>query len=69
MPENIQFETDQQQFRPQRQIYSQPQSKGMAAWLVRKGLISDESQAGNILVGVVALNFILTAIVIYFFIL
>lgn len=68
MSENIQFESDQQQFRTQRPVYYQPQSTGMAAWLVKKGIISNESQAGAILVGVVFLNFLLTALIIYFFV-
>ncbi len=67
MPENIQFETDQPQFRSQ-PTFNQPQTSGMTAWLIRKGIIKDESQAGVILGGVVLFNFLLTALVIYFFV-
>ena len=68
MPENIQFETDQPQFRPQSVQNGQSQASGMTAWLIRKGIIKDESQAGGILGGVVVFNFVLTALIIYFFV-
>lgn len=78
---DIQFDTDQIQYtRPTRLVNNQPQNsanyggpsgsgKGMAGWLVRKGLIKDESQAGGILIGVVIFNLALTGLVIYFFVL
>ncbi len=77
---DIQFDTDQIQYsRPTRLVTNQQQlngvgfgsggGKGMAGWLVRKGIIKDESQAGGILIGVVIFNFILTGVVIYLFVL
>lgn len=69
MSDNIQFETDQPQFRSTQQAsFNQSQTSGMTAWLIRKGIIKDESQAGAILGGVVIFNFLLTALVIYFFV-
>ena len=66
---NIEFETDQiPQFRS-RQTLGSPQMPAMAAWLIKKGIIKDESQAGGVLVGIIMFNILLTAVVIYFFVL
>lgn len=68
MSENIQFEADQSQLR-NRQVFNQTSTaKGMTGWLIEKGIIKDESQAGVVLGGIVVLNLVLTAVVIYFFI-
>jgi hypothetical protein len=40
----------------------------MASWMMKKGIIKDESKAGNILIGIVILNFAITAFLIYYFI-
>lgn len=66
---NIEFDADQQ-FR--KQIYAnqlQRSSGGMAGWLVKKGIIKDESQAGTVLVGIAILNFAIMAFLIYKFVL
>jgi len=68
---DIEFDTDsqtRQQF-TSRQILGQPETPGMAGWLVRHKIISDESKAGNLLVAVVIFNFVVAATVIYFFVL
>ena len=73
---NVEFENDfnpgqapSQSFASSVQNAYQPQSgRGMAGWLVRKGIIQEESQAKGILLGVVVLNIILTVFVIYYFI-
>lgn len=64
---DIQFETDQVQYRS-RSVLGQAQVPGMAAWLMRMGIIKKESQSGNVLIGIIFLNLILTGLVIYFFI-
>ncbi len=75
---NVEFENDfspgqpstSQQFTSAQQNYY-PQNnstRGMAGWLLKKGIISDESQAKGILLGVVVFNVIVTIIVIYYFI-
>jgi hypothetical protein len=67
---NIEFENDQfqSQFKS-RAVFGQPQTPGMAAWLVRKGIIKDEASASKILNGVVIFNFVLAAFLIYYFVL
>ena len=68
---NIEFETDQEissQFKS-RTVLGRPQVPGMAAWLMKKGIIKDESQAGGVLVGIVLFNIVVTIVVIYFFVL
>ena len=65
----IEFDADnrQQQF-TSRAVLGQQQVPGMAAWLMKKGIIKDESKAGTILVGIVIFNIIVTAIVVAVFI-
>lgn len=67
---NIEFDADQQ-FR--RQAYaSQLQrnsGRGMAGWLVKKGIIKDESQASGIFVIVIVINCAIAAFLIYKFVL
>ncbi len=65
---NVEFGSDQSQF-TSRSILGQPQVPGMVAWLMRKGIIKNESQAGGLLVGVVLFNIIVTGLVIYFYVL
>jgi hypothetical protein len=68
---NIEFEGDVNQgtqFAPGANPYVQNTSGGMAAWLVKRGIISDESQAKGILLGLVVVNLVVTAVVIYYFI-
>lgn len=66
---NIEFDTDQQFRRQAYATQQQRNSGGMAGWLVKKGIIKDESQAGGILMGIVLVNFILMGFVIYYFVL
>ncbi len=50
--------------------YSQNSSSGgMAGWLLRKGIIKDESQAKGILLGIVVFNILAIILVVYKFIL
>ncbi len=65
---NVDFNVDQPQFRS-RAVLGQPQRPGIVAWLLKKGIIKDESQAGGLLVGVVLFNIVVTGIVIYFYVL
>ena len=67
---DIEFDTDSQirQF-TSRSILSETATPGMAGWLVRHKIISDESKAGGLLVAIVAFNFIVAATIIYFFVL
>jgi len=66
---NIEFEADkiQAQFRS-RTVFGSPQMPGMAAWLLKRGIIKDESSAGNVLIGIVIFNFCLAAFLIYYFV-
>jgi hypothetical protein len=50
-------------------IYGQPQKRGMAGWLVRHGVVSGDSGAKSILIGIVCINFIISAFIIYYFVL
>ncbi len=68
---NIEFEGDVNQgtqFAVGQNPYVQNTGGGMAAWLVKKGIINDESQAKGILLGLVVVNLVVTVIVIYYFI-
>lgn len=66
---SVEFESDQfqNQYRS-RTVLGQPQVPGMASWLMKKGIIKDESKAGNLLIGIVVFNLALTAFLIYYFI-
>lgn len=70
---SIEFETDQiPQFKARTSmgiggLPSDP--KGLSGWLIKRGIIRTESQASAFLVLIVIMNFVLTGIVIYFFIL
>ncbi len=81
MSENVQFDEDQVglprrttgQVRPGPFVaannFGQPQSTGMAGWLVRHGIMNSDSGAKVALVGVVCINFIVAGLVLYFFVL
>jgi hypothetical protein len=64
---SIQFDTDQVQYKS-RSVLGQAQIPGMAAWLMKKGIIKEEAQAGGVLVGIVCMNCILIGLVLYFFV-
>ncbi len=68
---NVEFEGD---YRPPPRFtpgtgFSSSQATGMAGWLLKKGIIKDESQANGVLTGVVIFNIIVTAFVIYYLVL
>ncbi len=52
-----------------RTVFGQPQVPGMAAWLMRKGVIKEESQAKSVLIGIMIINFVVMGFVIYKFVL
>lgn len=75
--DHIEFDTDQQGFpaspsaSPSQfasQTFGQTEASGMAGWLMRKGIIHNETQAKTLLVGVVFFNFIVAGLVFYFFV-
>lgn len=66
---NVEFETDQQQYGSRAPLNQQSNSGGMAGWLMKKGIIKDESQAGVILIVVVVFNFLLAAFLVFKFVL
>ena len=74
---HIEFDTDEQGMSSvgglspftSREIFGQPEVPGMAAWLIRKGIISTESQAKGILVGIIVIDFVIAGLVLYFFVL
>lgn len=49
--------------------FGQTQTKGITGWLIKKGIIKDESGAKAILLTILFINIILTAIVLYIFVL
>lgn len=49
--------------------FGQSQSTGMAGWLIRHGIMSSDSGAKFILMGIVCINFIAAGLIIYFFVL
>ena len=63
---DIQFDTDQVQYRS-RTVLGQAQVPGMAAWLVKKGVIKDEAQAGKVLVALAIFNLVVAALIFYYF--
>ena len=78
MSEKVQFDTDQEAitsgFRgpgtfAERAISGQEQIPGMASWLMKKGILKTESGAKGALILIIILDFIIAALVIYFFIL
>ena len=73
MSENIQFDTDQEglpkgQTFASRTVFDQTQASGMAAWLIKKGIVKSRTQAEAVLFGIFFADIILTGLVIYFFI-
>ncbi len=64
----VEFESDQFQnpYRS-RTVLGQPQVPSMASWLIKRGIIKDESKAGSVLIGLVVFNFLATAVLIYYF--
>ena len=78
MSNGVQFDEDQNSmgmrprnsgFSPAPAAFGQSQVPGMAGWLIKKGIIKTESGAKGFLVGVVFFDFIIAALVIYFFVL
>lgn len=72
---NVEFETDFEKgpsrFAPQ-QVNSFGQAKYggvFTAFLIKKGIIKDESQAKVILIGIFLFNMVITSFIIYFFVL
>jgi hypothetical protein len=76
--EHIEFDTDQQglsnasssgssQFKSP-SVFGRPEVSGMAAWLIKKGIISNETQAKAILMSIVVIDFVIAGIVFYFFV-
>ena len=79
MSENVQFDSDDQQAAlmkarsaagfTSRAVLGQSQVPGMATWLLKKGIIKNESNAKGILIAIVIADFVVAALVIYFFVL
>jgi hypothetical protein len=75
--EHIEFDTDEQgmsanasassQF-TSRSVFGKQEVPGMAAWLMKKGIISNETQAKGILIGIVVVDFIIAGIIFYYFV-
>ncbi len=63
---NVEFETD---FDPSKQIMQNRsnQASGLAALLMKLGIIKDESQAGAVMLGIIVINLAIMAFVIYYF--
>ena len=72
---NVEFETDFEKgpsrFAPQQLNNFGQQKYGgtITSWLVSKGVIKDESQARGVLIGIFVFNMVITAFVLYFFVL
>jgi hypothetical protein len=69
MSENVQFDMDQRKDFTSHAVLGQSQVPGMAAWLMKKGIIKNESSAKGVLVGIIIADFVIAAIIIYFFVL
>ncbi len=65
---SIEFNIDQPQFKMKNGL-DQHKPFGMVGWFVKRGIVKDEASAKNILLMFIAFNLILTAFVIYKFIL
>jgi hypothetical protein len=68
---SVEFEGD---YRPQRPGYSQSGMNmaagqpGLTGWLIRKGIVKDESQAKVAMLGLACLNFILIILIFVYFV-
>ncbi len=63
---NVQFEEDNIGFGQVRPSVNQYGS--LTAWLMKMGIIKDESKSKGVLISVIVINVIATALVIYYFI-
>jgi hypothetical protein len=63
---NVEFDND---YRSERQaLYEVEQAKGIVGWLIKKRIVKDQSQANMLLMVIITINFIVTLLVIYYFI-
>ena len=63
---NIQFDTDQQQFKSNTNL--NPSVKhGLIGWLLRMGIVKDEASANKFMIGIFIANVILILLIINFF--
>ena len=65
---SIEFNTDQPQFKMRTDL-NQRSGSGITGWLIKRGIVKDEASAKNVLLILIVLNFILTAFVIYKYVL
>lgn len=63
---SVEFEVDQQKFKS-KTAFGRKGTTGIAGWLIEKGIVKDETQASSLLTIIVALNLILTGVIIYYF--
>lgn len=68
----VEFENDYKpsagQYAGMPQFANQGEVKGMAGWLIKKGIIKNESQAGAVLILIFLLNLGLSIAVFYYFV-
>lgn len=73
MSDHIEFDTDTQASQAghftSRTILGRAELPGMAGWLMTKGIIKSENSARTFMLGLIAFNIIVAALVIYFFVL
>jgi len=67
--QNVEFEADNMLSQRDVRQVSNVSSVGMANWLIRHGLISSDSGAKVVLISFIAVNFIATALIMYFYVL
>jgi hypothetical protein len=66
----VEFDTDTQAMMQKMRAFNNGGNtqgvKGMAGWLIRKGIVSSESSAQKVMLAIVAVNIIITiAIIVY----
>lgn len=62
---SIEFDADQQ-FKS-RNVINQSQTSGMVKFLMKIGLIKDESKAGKVLISIIIIDIIAIVLIAYFF--
>lgn len=63
---NIQFDSDQQQFKTN-SGFNSAGPKGLSGWLIRNGIAKDEAGANKVMIAIFIIDLVLIFLVIQFF--
>ena len=63
---DVQFETDQQQFKPNAGLSNQNKS-GLSGWLIKHDLAKDETGANKVMIVILILNVVLIYLIVHYF--